>query len=197
MSINKKLFELQKSIGAITKDSVNPHFKNRYFDINTLLAEIKPKLIEQNLLLTQVLVVDGGNQLLETKLTCVETNESVSGFMLLPAGVKPQDMGSAITYFRRYSLQSMLGLEAEDDDGNTASSVSFQAQKPAPKPIANAANDKQAVEKFVAGLEQPTTAREWVDKNAAPLPMKNCPVCKKDHWGTYPKCRDCWKLEQK
>jgi len=30
-------------------------------------------------------------------------------------------MGSAITYFRRYAIQSMLLLQAEDDDANTVS----------------------------------------------------------------------------
>ena len=29
-------------------------------------------------------------------------------------------MGSAITYYRRYTLQSLLGLSADDDDGNMA-----------------------------------------------------------------------------
>jgi hypothetical protein len=33
----------------------------------------------------------------------------------------PQKMGSMITYYRRYTLQSLLGLQAEDDDGNAAS----------------------------------------------------------------------------
>ena len=33
----------------------------------------------------------------------------------------PQKMGSAITYLRRYTLQSLLGLQAADDDANMAS----------------------------------------------------------------------------
>ena len=33
----------------------------------------------------------------------------------------PQKLGGAITYYRAYTLQSLLGLQAEDDDGNTAS----------------------------------------------------------------------------
>ena len=41
--------------------------------------------------------------------------------MELPNLQDPQKLGSAITYFRRYTLQSLLGLQAEDDDGNKAS----------------------------------------------------------------------------
>jgi hypothetical protein len=38
--------------------------------------------------------------------------------MVLPNLQDPQKLGSAITYYRRYTLQSLLGLQAEDDDGN-------------------------------------------------------------------------------
>jgi hypothetical protein len=41
--------------------------------------------------------------------------------MDLPQGVNPQNMGSAITYYRRYTLQSALSLQAVDDDGASAS----------------------------------------------------------------------------
>ena len=41
---------------------------------------------------------------------------------------KPQERGSEITYYRRYGLQSLLGLEAEDDDANQT--VSRQTIKP-------------------------------------------------------------------
>jgi len=34
-------------------------------------------------------------------------------------GIKdPQKIGSEVTYFRRYTLQSLLSIQAEDDDGN-------------------------------------------------------------------------------
>jgi hypothetical protein len=33
---------------------------------------------------------------------------------------KPQEIGSSITYARRYNIQSLLNLAAEDDDGNAA-----------------------------------------------------------------------------
>jgi hypothetical protein len=41
--------------------------------------------------------------------------------MDLPQGITPQQMGSAITYYRRYTLQSALSLQAVDDDGQQAS----------------------------------------------------------------------------
>jgi hypothetical protein len=41
--------------------------------------------------------------------------------MFLPEIADPQKMGSAVTYYRRYMLQSLLLLRAVDDDGNIAS----------------------------------------------------------------------------
>jgi len=43
-------------------------------------------------------------------------------------GIKPQDKGSEITYYRRYNLLSLLDLEVSDDDGKQA-----QESKPTEK----------------------------------------------------------------
>lgn len=55
-----------------------------------------------------------------------------------------QEVGSWITYFRRYSLIAALGLVADDDDdGNHASGNSYESRKPqykqTPRPQINAA----------------------------------------------------------
>jgi len=50
--------------------------------------------------------------------------------MELPAGLNPQQIGSAVTYFRRYCLSSLLCLQSLDDDANMAS-VPVKAAKPA------------------------------------------------------------------
>ena len=42
----------------------------------------------------------------------------------------PQKIGSAITYAKRYTLQSVYGLPSEDDDGNEASKPTIQISKP-------------------------------------------------------------------
>jgi hypothetical protein len=47
----------------------------------------------------------------------------------------PQKLGSAVTYYRRYTLQSLLGLQAEDDDANAASEAT-RNRKPS-KPWVN------------------------------------------------------------
>jgi len=117
MSIYKKLFEAKKEIGKISKDSTNPFFKSKYFDVNGLLEHVEPILQKHGLLLLQP-IKDG---LVTTVIIDPEdVNISVSSEMQLPNIQDPQKLGSAITYYRRYTLQSLLGLQAEDDDGNSA-----------------------------------------------------------------------------
>ena len=116
-SIYKKLYKVQKEIGAISKDSTNPFYKSKYFDINSLIKQLMPILEKHNLLLLQPM--SEGSQY--SKIVDVDTGDSVESSLSLPINLDAQKIGSAITYYRRYTLQSLLGLQAEDDDGNNAS----------------------------------------------------------------------------
>ena len=127
MSVYKKLFEAKKEIGAITKDAKNPFFKSNYFDINSLLREVEPILQKHNLLLLQP-ITDGK---VKTEIHDTEGDGFISSEMQLPNIQDPQKLGSAITYYRRYTLQSLLGLQAEDDDANSATKY---VNKPIKKP---------------------------------------------------------------
>jgi hypothetical protein len=131
----KKLLELQKAIGAIAKDSKNPFFKSNYFDINKLIQEVKPELNKLGLVLLQPLSHIEGHSAIKTLLIDTESGETIEDITPLPTNADPQKMGSAITYYRRYALQSLLFLQAADDDANLASGKSLTgvAAPPAPK----------------------------------------------------------------
>ena len=76
-----------------------------------------------------------------------ESGEFISGEFLLKCSKNdPQGMGSAITYARRYGLQSACGIPSEDDDGNAAS-----AKKPAMTAMtaSNKINDAKTVDALV------------------------------------------------
>ncbi len=126
MEINKKLFEAKKEIGKISKDSKNPFFKSKYFDINSLLEHVEPILQKHDLLLLQP-ILDGK---VSTVIIDVETGDKVSSEISLLGLKDAQKTGSEITYYRRYTAQSLLGLQAEDDDGNNASKKTESDRKP-------------------------------------------------------------------
>lgn len=117
--INEKLFNLQQEIGGISKLESNPFYNSKYFDINSLIKQLNPLLLKHNLLLLQPIE----DNKVVTKIICVESNSNVSSFLTIPAVSDPQKLGGAITYLRRYTLASLLGLQAEDDDGNAASGL--------------------------------------------------------------------------
>lgn len=138
-TINQKLLDVQKEIGAITKDSTNPFFHSKYFDINSLLAQVKPVLNKHGLVLLQGLTNIqatwlpgvGANPItpvlaLNTTLIDSESGDRISFDCPLPQTADAQKAGSATTYFRRYALQSLLALEAEDDDANLAANKPVQ-----------------------------------------------------------------------
>lgn len=122
-----KLLEFQKRVQAITKDSTNPFFKSNYFDINKLLEDIKPILNELGLTINQPLSHIGEKMAIRTMLMDGD-KVLFDDICPLTENSDPQKMGAAITYFRRYALQSLLALQAEDDDGNTASGNTFPRQ---------------------------------------------------------------------
>ena len=105
-SINEKLFALQQEIGAISKDANNPFYKSKYFDINSLLKQLQPLLKKHKLLLIQPIEED----MVYSKILCIEGTGGVISGLKLPELNDPQKLGSAITYYRRYTLQSLLAL---------------------------------------------------------------------------------------
>lgn len=116
--ISKALFQFQGKLNKVTKSSINPHFKSRYADLNSILDSVYPVLQDCGLMVTQH---PHGSDLVTT-LIHAESGEYFQSYC--PIRVKddldPQKYGSGLTYARRYSLQSILCLSAEDDDGNAA-----------------------------------------------------------------------------
>lgn len=136
------LVAAQGEIKSITKDSTNPHFKNKYVSLDALTEAVRPILFKHGLSLIQgaVPTTEEGGRL--TALT-VETmllhssGEWISNGITLPVGTvsiknkagevvgaepTAQTAGGAVTYGRRYGLTALLAITTdEDDDGAKAS----------------------------------------------------------------------------
>jgi len=118
--INAKLFLFQEKVSAIKRNSRNPHFKNDYADINQILSEIKPILTECRLIISQPIL----DSCVHTIITDIDSGESITSSLPLNMNLKPQEIGSCITYFRRYTLSSLCSLETEkDDDANSTNAA--------------------------------------------------------------------------
>lgn len=111
-TLTQRLLEFQKQVNVIKKDAKNPHFKNTYATLKQVLSEVKPILSEVGLLITQPIDERG----IGTVIT--DGKESINSFIPMPLNLPPQQLGSAISYFRRYTVCSLLSLEIDDDDAN-------------------------------------------------------------------------------
>lgn len=141
-NIYSRLLDAKKSIGKVHKNSKNPHFKNTYADLNALIETVEPILLENGLLLLQPII----NGKVVTQIIDIETSEKLESIIELDPKLNAQQQGSQITYYRRYTLQSILSLQTTDDDGNLASTPKQQS-----KSVLNEAQFEKAIERILAG----------------------------------------------
>jgi len=119
--IANALNKAQGIMSGAKKDKKNPFFNSSYADLASVFDAIREPFASNGLSITQTMdILDSGVPILRTRLMHV-SGEFIDSKMLLPQDPNPQKLGSAITYLRRYSLMSIAGIPAEDDDGNAAS----------------------------------------------------------------------------
>lgn len=121
-ALSQKLLEVQREGVKLQKSALNPHFKSKYIPLEEVIDKVVPLLNDKGIVLTQSVGHWEGNPLLVTTLWDTESDEKLeSASPLILEKQTPQAVGSAITYMRRYSILSILGLVAdEDDDANSA-----------------------------------------------------------------------------
>ncbi len=136
MTVAKALLQFQAEGIKLQKDSINPHFKNRYIGLDSLLADVLPALNRCGIVVLQMPTqMDGVGPALTTRLIHAESGETVEATMpLLATKQDPQAQGAALTYARRYALMSFLGLVADEDtDGAAKRSAAGTAEQRAEK----------------------------------------------------------------
>ena len=116
--VNELAASLAKAQGQMknaTFNRVNPHFKSKYADLASIIDAVRKPLSENGLGWTQTTELRNGGMLLVTTLMHT-SGQWIQSDYPLPLGVKPQEMGSATTYAKRYSLAAIAGIAADDDD---------------------------------------------------------------------------------
>lgn len=139
------LSKAQGEMAGAVKDSANPFFKSKYADLASVREAIRAPFAKHGLAVVQFpktaytgapesyeWTAKSGEKRYGVRVVCVVSvltrlahssgqwmEDEVS--TMLPTG-DPQAVGSAITYLRRYALQSVAGVAPEDDDGEAAHS---------------------------------------------------------------------------
>lgn len=155
-----KLFALKQKLQPVAKSAENPYFNSTYADLNAHIDAVEPLAQELKLYVSAAPMRDITTSVsyVETRITDVESGQWVAGELnLVLSKQDPQAVGSAVTYFRRYSLNALLNMKAVDDDGNAAT---FGQSKPAGKPATKSAAGSPAT-------AEPTPAQTTTSAPAA------------------------------
>ena len=173
---------------------INPHFKNKYADLASVRDAIHKVLSKHGLSFTQTTEIrDSGFILLTTLMH--SSGQWIASEYPLPSAAKPQELGSALTYARRYSLTSLIGISADEDDDAEDAQKSGQKNEAKvaksavePQKVAAIQGGPQAIPvhqtadmkadwiawggQYLASLKTAKTkqeAEEWNNMNASPL----------------------------
>jgi hypothetical protein len=118
-AIAAALAKAQASFKPAIKDASNPFFKSKYCDLAGALDAVRDALSVNGLALVQS--TDAGDKMVLHTTLLHSSGEWISGtYPITAVKTDPQGIGSAVTYARRYSLMALLGIAAEDDDGEAA-----------------------------------------------------------------------------
>ena len=159
-SIHDAMVMAQSEMKSPVLDSVNPHFKSRYASLTSVRAAVIPSLVKHGIYVTQKVSCANGQVSCDTVLT-YKDGTSLSSTLSVPCpGRTPQEVGSAITYARRYGLSSLVCVAAEeDDDANAAEEVTKRSPR-----VAKVASDASSPSPRVTRAPKtPTEMQRAVD----------------------------------
>jgi hypothetical protein len=148
-------------------NKVNPHFKSRYADLAEIRDTVTPALSKHGIAVVHGIgPTDGGGLVVMTRLVHASGQWIESGFPI--AYDKPQTMGSAITYGRRYNLSAIANISADDDDDANAANDK-PVEKPAHMPAVNGkhgaskAANRATYDGMVKAIRNASTVKALVD----------------------------------
>jgi hypothetical protein len=118
------LSKAQGAMGGAKKGATNPHLKNKYADLASVMDAVKEPLSSNELAISQLIENEGESVAVRTLLIHSSGEWLMSRVVLAASGNKgvneAQAMGSTISYLRRYSASGITGLHQEDDDAASA-----------------------------------------------------------------------------
>jgi hypothetical protein len=118
----KTYMEAKKEMGSsVKKDASNTFHKSKYATLAAHLELCEDLLLEKGLVLIPSGNFLGSAPILVSTLIHIESGQWIKTYLPLPNPKNDsQGLGAAVTYMRRYAINSLFNLVAEDDDGETA-----------------------------------------------------------------------------
>ena len=131
-NLSKAMAEFQKSIKQPLKYANNPFFKSQYVPLENVVEAITETGSPLGISFMQFASSDETGSIEVATLVMHSTGEYIEfpPVRMKPESNKPQAVGSAITYAKRYALSAIFGITSDkDDDGNEATGLNKQVEK--------------------------------------------------------------------
>ena len=142
-NIATALLEFHKTNPHAFEDKRNPHFKNQYASLESVIKTVRTAS-QFGLTFTQEMDFEGDVTFVRTVMMHSSGDTRVSRTKIVSKDPNdPQKQGSAISYAKRYGLQSIFGLPSDDDDGEIANKDGKPPNDPLVEAIKNAQSIKQ------------------------------------------------------
>lgn len=128
-NLYKALAKFRQQLKQPVKDGANPYFESTYVTLDGVIKAVDTALEGTGLSYIQEAATSDGLPAVRTVLFHEDGGTMASGWLSLPLknGATPQDVGSLLTYAKRYQLAAFFGVSSDvDDDGNSASSQGDQ-----------------------------------------------------------------------
>lgn len=181
-SLLTALSKAMREMADPVKNKSNSHLRSSYADLGSIIEAVEAPLLNNGLVCVQLVQAGPTPEspsMLVTRVYHCETGEFLESSAPLVAD-KPglQALGSAISYQRRYTLQSMLFRVAVDDDGEaaTARKPVQQARPVQAQPEPQIAGDLSSVE--ICGMIR--EAKDLKTLNALAAKAKTLPDSEKE-----------------
>ncbi len=111
----------QAEVQGVSKKGSTYTYTYQYADLASVMEVIQPLLTKHGLFYVCTTGYLEGRFCMTGTIWHIESSEVITAVMPLADGQKPQDIGSAMTYYRRYMLYNLLNIVADqDDDGQRA-----------------------------------------------------------------------------
>lgn len=123
-ALYKALGLFRKNIKQPVKDGKNPYFKSSYVTLEGVIKSVDEAMNGTGLSFVQEVATINGLPSVRNMLMHEDGGTMATEWLSLPLkqGATPQDVGSLITYAKRYQLAGFMGISSDvDDDGNQAS----------------------------------------------------------------------------
>jgi hypothetical protein len=148
-------------------DRVNPHFKNRYATLGSILNAVRVPLAKHGIATVQTVSMDQGMVLVTTSIIH-SSGQSIEDTAMFPLADKStvQQMGSAITYLRRYALAAICGIVGdEDDDGEDDRAQRTEPRRESFKPQQARGGEQASARPSPVQKSVAAASGEWVEIN--------------------------------